>query len=167
MMERIRELIWYATVLVLFVVLYNVASRYRMAVVDQNFKLMVPVIEPGDFHAIDCGDRARNQPMPDDIIAFRSPNRRDPAQMDRMFGRVAAVPGSTVTVREGRLLVDGTEVADAPPELEVLATGMVVPRRMVLVVFDADQGGGRRRVFTPLTKRLVPFRDIIGRVMGR
>jgi hypothetical protein len=164
MMEKIRELIWYAAVLVLFIVLYNVASRYRLAIVDQHFNMMAPAIKSGGFYGLDCGEDARRAPAPDSIIAFSVVDERDSAKTKRVFGRVVAIPGTTVTALNDRVLVDGTEVANAASELAVLRTGLLVPRNTVLVVFDAE-GTGRHGL--PLSRRLVPFRDIIGRVMGQ
>jgi hypothetical protein len=94
----------------------------------------------------------------DDLIAFQF---YDGKKTQRMFARVLATPGMTVAVRGKRLLVEGNEAADLPRELACIGAGLTVPRETVLVIFDSSNAE------LPLSKRLVPYHSIIGRITGR
>jgi signal peptidase I len=159
MMGRLRNLIWYAFLLVLFLVLYHVGTSFTIALVADDLSYMEPTLEGGDTCFLDRRRSTRMSLAGGDIVCFNIVDDEGP---QKTFGRVIALPGMTISVRDGRLLVDGENVGTAPDERRVLATGLIVPRNTVYVGFDSIKRG---RI--PLAKRLVPYRDIIGRVMGK
>lgn len=75
---------------------------------------MQPTLQPGDRVVVDMsayGVRvpftdielvARGEPLPGDVVVFRSP-----ADGTRLIKRVVAVGGQTVALRQGRLWIDG------------------------------------------------------------
>jgi hypothetical protein len=157
-MAYLRTIIWYAILLVMLLVLYHVGTSYRIAVVEEHFTYMQPTIDPKGIYLIDRRDSTRFSLSSDDIIAYRVVQDEE---IRRTFGRVLARPGSTVSVRGERVVVDGRGVADFRGRETTLRTGLIVPRDTVFVIFDSD-----RAPDLPLSKRLVPYRDIIGRVMN-
>ena len=162
-MERLRELIWYGVVLVVLFGAYHVATSYGIALADREFGYMQPTVEPGSMCFIDRRAGPGRALEMYDVIAFEV-YQKD--KVKRFFGRVLAMPGSTVYVRteskEKKLIVGGDEVATAPKGLaDLLRTGLIVPRDTVFVGFD------RSDAKFPLSQRLVPYRNVIGRVMGK
>ena len=160
MMERIRTLIWYGVVILLIIICYHVASSYAVALVDEKFIAMKPTIQPNGVCFLNRKPAGISSLATDDVVAFNAFNGREEV---RLFARVLAASGQMVSIRGGRLLVDGNDTAGAPHGLEALETGsMIVPRETVFVVFDAANA-----MPLSLSKRLVPFRNIIGRVMNK
>ncbi|MFW6158415.1 MAG: signal peptidase I [Planctomycetota bacterium] len=158
MIERLQILIWYALVLILFLVIYAVTTSFNVAIVDAEFRGMEPTIEGGSIQVVDRRHSTIRSLERDDVVCFRV-HKRDKTK--KLFGRVLATSGSTVSYREKRLVVDGQEVADAPDELAVLQTGLIIPRDTVFAVFDSTRGG------LPLADRLVRYADVVGRVMWK
>jgi len=156
MVERLRSLVWYAFLLALFMVLYHVGSSYTLVVVDDDLTYMQPTLRGGAIHLLNRRRAAVKSLEPDDLIVFRVLGANK--ELNRMFGRVLAVPKMTVSVREGRLLVNGDDAAALPPELSLVG-GVIVPRDTVFVVFDASSAPR-----LSLARRLVPYRNIIGRL---
>jgi len=160
MMERIRTLIWYGAVILLIIICYHLASSYAVALVDEKFIAMKPTLQPNGICFLNRKPAVMSSLATDDVIAFEVFDGREQV---RLFGRVIAASGQMVSIRGGRLLVDGNDTAKAPPGLEALETGsLIVPRETVFVVFDAANA-----MPLPLSKRLVPFRSIIGRVINK
>ena len=144
--------------LVLVLVVYYLATSFAVVVVDEDATYMRPTLEPGGMRLL---DRRRSRLLDlaaDDIIVYRAVDSEH--RTTRRFGRIAAGPGATVSVREQDLLVNGSRVTRAPSGLETLSTGLIVPRNSVFIVLD---GSGAPAL--PLRERLVPRRNIIGRMM--
>ena len=158
MMDRLRTLIWYAALVAVILVLHYVAKTYTVVVVDEEYRFMEPTMGPRNTCFLDRSRSAVESLRADDLIVFQSYDGR---KTRRMFGRVLAGPGATVASRSGRILVGGSESADLPPELTSLDTGLIVPRDTVFVTFDSP------RASLPLAKRLVAYRNIIGRIIGK
>ncbi len=158
MLERLQIWLWYALLLGLFLSAYAVTTNFSLTLVDSDFRLMRPTIDGGNVQVLDRRRSAIRSLERDDVICFQVRERDD---TERIFGRVLATPRSTVSYRDRRLVVDGHDVADAPDELAVLQTNLVVPRDTVFVVFDSPSGE------FPLSQRLVRKADIIGRVMWK
>ena len=159
MFDAIRTLIWYSVLLVLLLVVYNLGTSYTVAVVDKHFHEMAPTIEAGSTLLLDRSRSALRSIDVDDVIAYKAHGRD---KIETHFGRVLATPGNNVSLRGNRLLVDGREVADAASGMSVLETGLIVPSEMVFVVFDASRARA-----APVAERLIPYRNIIGRVTSK
>ena len=159
MMERLRELIWYTVLLVVVLVAYHLGTSYTVALVAGGYRSMQPTLDSGEVCFLDRRRATVTSLEKDDVIAYRIVRAE---KFEQTFGRVIAAPGATVSVRDDRLLVDGADVARAPKRLPVLSTGLIVPRATVFIVLDSAGAGG-----LPLADRLVPYRDILGRVMGK
>lgn len=158
MMARIQSLIFYAAAMALLLVAYHVATSFAFAVVDEGYRYMEPTVQARETLLLDTRRSTVTELKTDDLIAYRTIYR---SKAMRMFGRVAALPGMTISVRNKRLLVEGTEVSPVGKGLDVLRTGLMVPRETVFVVFDSPLG---QRV--SLSQRLIPYRNIIGRMVG-
>ncbi len=158
MMARIQTLIFYALMIALLVILYHVVASFGFVIVGDSYRNMETAIKAKETLLIDQRSGLVELLKVHDIIAYSVTVR---GKRTQMFGRVIALPGSTVSVRERRLLVEGTDVAPASKELKLLETGLMVPRNTVFVTFDSPHGAS-----VPITQRLVPFRKIIGRVIG-
>lgn len=100
----------------------------------------------------------RGEPARGEVITFNSP-----VDGTRLIKRVVALPGDVVTMREGRLTIngeaagyDGLEAVEAEP----LAPGHDTPALRV----DESIGGSQRRIqFLPLRKS---FRDLDAVTVG-
>jgi len=158
MMARIQSLIFYAAAMAILLVAYHVATSFAFAIVDEGYRYMEPTVQARETLVLDTRRGTVTDLKTDDLIAYRTVYR---SKAMRMFGRVAALPGMTISVRKKKLLVEGTEVSPVGKDLDVLRTGLMVPRETVFVVFDSPLG---QRVSLP--QRLVPYRNIIGRVIG-
>lgn len=158
-MALLRTIIWYTIVIIVLIVVYSIGSSYTAVIVEEEFKAMQPTVDSGGLYFVDRRSSTIKS-MPRDAIIVYKTLERD--KVKRGVARVLAAPGSTVSTRKGRLVVDGQDVAPAPPEIATLDTGMIVPRGMVFIGFDASNPPA-----LPLSKLLVPHRNIIGRVMGK
>ena len=158
MMARIQTLIFYAACIVLLLVVYHFATSFAFAIVEEGYHLMEPEIDARETLLIDKRRSTVRELSPDDLVVYRTTYRN---RTMRMFGRVVATPGMTLTVRNKRLMVEGSDAAPAPRDFSLLNTGVMVPRETVFVIFDSRDGD---RV--PISQRIVPFRNIIGRVIG-
>ncbi len=159
MFEKIRSLIWYTVLLVLFLVVYHIGTSYTVAIVAEGFSYMEPTLKAKGTYVLDRRQSTVRSLQKDDLIAFEVMDR---GRLKRTFARVLASPGKTVSVREGRLLVDGNDVAEAPRRIATLDTGLIVPRDTVFIGFDSS-----RAPDLPLAKRLVAYRAVLGRVRGK
>ena len=159
MIAKLQTLIWYAICIVVLLVLYHVATSYTLVVIDEGYRYMEPTLKPQSTHFLDKSRSGVLSLGRDDLVAYRICDGR---KTQRMFGRVLALPGTTVSVRNGDLLVEGAKTGRAPRALGVLKTGLLVPRDTVFVSFDSSKGD-----VVPVSQRLVPYRSIIGRTSGK
>ncbi len=158
-MAHLRTIIWYTLVLILVIVLYSVGRNYTAVIVEGEFKAMQPTVDSGGLYFVHRTHSTGAGLSRDAIIVYKTLERD---KVKRGFARVLATPGATISARKGRLLVDGQDVAPAPPDAATLETGLIVPRDMVFIGFDASNPP-----LLPLSKLLVPYRNIIGRVIGK
>lgn len=159
MMATLRTLVWYTVVGVVFLVLYYFVTSYALVIVDAGFTYMQPALKSGAIEAIDRRASTVRSLARDDVIAYQV--YKDD-RIARQFGRVLALPGATVSVRDGRVEVEGNAVATAPEGLSMLGLGLIVPRDTVFVMFDTV---GPPNI--PLSHRLVRYRDILGRILWK
>lgn len=99
-------------------------------------------------------------PQRGDIIVLRLPNR----QSDPLIKRVIGLPGETVEITDGKVIING-EVLDEPYLNQSTYQGMpprVVPADEVFVLGDNRGFSNDSRAFG-----FVPFSDIIGRAWFR
>ena len=99
-------------------------------------------------------------PQRGDIVVLRLSNRRS----DPLIKRVIGLPGETVEIRSGRVLVNG-EALDEPYLSQHTHQGMapqVVPDDQVFVLGDNRGFSNDSRAFG-----FVPFSDIVGRAWFR
>lgn len=69
---------------------------------------MVPTLEAGDYLVIESLTYRRRQPRRGEVVILE-----DPRQPNRhLVKRVVGLPGEQLEIEEGRLLVDGREVAE-------------------------------------------------------
>lgn len=159
-MEKIKSLIWYATIMLLMIGLYYVGRTYSIGMIE-DFRLMEPVIKPNSMILIKKGTSVIRNLKRDDIIVYW--RTLDGKTSMRIAGRIAALPGQIITVnlKEKRVYVDGVSIANAPAGIEVLETGIIIPRDTAFVMFDSppqiEQRVGPHAYF-------VRFSDIEGRV---
>ena len=162
-MGKLGTLIWYAILLVFFLIMYYVGSGFTVALVDDGFAYMSPTLPPKTICLLDRRGSTARRLDKDDVIAFQIfPSAKGQTEPQRWFGRVLARAGATLSVRGGRLLADGTDVGPAPKRLKVLETDLLVPRATVFVGFDSSSDPELL-----LADRLVPLRTFLGRVMGK
>ncbi len=99
-------------------------------------------------------------PQRGDIIVLRLPNRRS----DPLIKRVIGLPGETVEITDGNVLING-QVLDEPYLDQSTYQGMaprVVPEDEVFVLGDNRGFSNDSRAFG-----FVPFSDIVGRAWFR
>lgn len=157
MMEHIRSVIWYTTLVAVLLVLHHIVTTYRVAVVPTEFTQMEPAIKAGSMCIYKCGKSITNDIERNDIVAFEV---EGDAKFQRYFGRVIALPGTEVVIRDSRYTADSGDLGPAPKDLSLLATGFIIPKDTILIGFDTETDFS-------LTKRLVPFRNVIGRVIRK
>jgi signal peptidase I len=123
---------------------------------------MVPTLRPGDRVVVDrladgIGDLARG-----DVVVFEDVER--PGEV--AIKRLVALPGDTISLRAGRLFVNGSRRRE--PYLDPGLVGrdffgpVVVPREHVFVLGDHRVGSVDSRFTGP-----VPARLLLGRVVAR
>jgi len=159
MVERIRTLIWYGCILAILFGAYYVWRSYALAVVDEGFTYMAPTLEERNVIWLDRRPGTIASIKPNDVVAFTVV---DKGLVKRMFGRVLATSGMTLTVRDNKLVIEGGETAEIPKGVTTLATGLLMPRETALIAFDSPKAPP-----VPLSKRVVSYQSIIGRVMGK
>jgi hypothetical protein len=157
MWQHIQQFLWYVFLIALALVVIYVGRSYSIAIVDEGFRFMEPTLEPRSTHILVRTDEAVRTPEVDDIIAFRI---KRGSREERWFARVAAIPGMTIATQGDELLVDRRTIGARPSRMADLEHGLIVPRDTVFIVLDAKK---EPRQFT-LAKRLVPTRNILGRL---
>ncbi len=119
---------------------------------------MAPTLQPGDVVLVVPTGRPRRG----DVVLLRDPRDRTHAQVKR----VLALPGETLQVSRGRLLVDGVG------QVERYAVGrgpdgrLVVPDGHVAVLGDARDGSTDSRTYGAVPVDLVDAR-VVARVRPR
>ena len=118
---------------------------------------MEPALRPGDRVVVDMSAYGLRIPFTDVQLVRRGVPRRgevvvffSPADGERLIKRVAAVAGDEVSLRGGRLWIDGVPLADAShPDLERLGD------RRVRLGLDTGGGPDIARLVVPPGKLLV------------
>lgn len=69
---------------------------------------MAPTLKPGEILLVRAGARAAASAQRGDIVTFRPPHHPDQRWVKRLVG----LPGETIELHAGRLLLDGKEFAE-------------------------------------------------------
>ncbi len=168
-MKSILLFIWETVKIVIIALLIVLPIRYF---VFQPFivrgQSMEPSFSHGDYLIIDQITYRFNQPQRGEVIVFRYPN--NPAQ--RYIKRIIALPGETVEINEGRVVIyndqyrEGTALEENhylfEPAYTVGELRMTMGEKEYFVLGDnRDASADSRRWGT------VPEHDIIGRALIR
>lgn len=125
---------------------------------------MLPAIKDGDGLLLSRFDRgARVSLQRGDIVLLRSP--ADPAKF--YIRRLIGLPGETVAIREGNIIVNGSALSEpyVAPRLNVSNTSLPpvqLTERHYYVLGDNRDNASDSRIWGP-----VPESDILGKVIGR
>jgi signal peptidase I len=125
---------------------------------------MAPTLAVDDRVVIDKLSYRLREPRRGEIVVFRAPARADLAGTD-LIKRIVALPGERISVRSGRVVVDGKVL----PE-RYLPAGRHsfdflpyrVPEGSYFVMGDNRSVSNDSRIFGPVRRR-----DIVGRAMIR
>lgn len=114
---------------------------------------MIPTLQINDRVLVNKFIYRFTEPKPGDIVVFRSVDDKD----TDLIKRVVAVAGDRVSVRNGRLFVDGKPqkepfTNDKFPDKSFFAP-VAVPRGHVFVMGDNRANSSDSRVFGPLPKK--------------
>ena len=116
---------------------------------------MEPTLLPGDRVLVSKFTYRFGQPDPGDVIVFAAPQARDVAEQD-FIKRIVAVPGMSVEVENGKLLIDGkvqTETYIKPDNINSNFGPSTVPAGKVFVMGDNRPNSKDSRFFGPIDKR--------------
>ncbi len=121
---------------------------------------MEPCLHENERVIIDLVSLRWREPRRGEIIVLRLPNRRS----DPLIKRVIGMPGDTVTIRAGKVLVN-EQVLDEP-YLDQITPGrmpaQVVPEAHVFVLGDNRGASNDSRYFG-----MVPYENVLGRAWLR
>lgn len=127
-------------------------------------------MEP-NFHQNDCllierQAYRKKQPVPGDVIVFRSQLKDRRGRRKYFLKRVIAVPGDEVNIRDGKVFVNGMEQDESFTFDRTTEQGFegTVPERCVFCLGDNRQNSMDSR--SPAVG-YVPFSEIIGRITFR
>ena len=132
----------------------------RPFTVPEQVNYMAPALEPGTAAVLDRVSYLITPPHRGDIVAVAAPATR----LGFEVLRIVAVPGETVEVQGGKLLIEGAAAAEsyARGALPLAFPARRVPQGHYFVLAD-DRGAyyaGRK-----LGGGVVPRREIMGRVL--
>jgi signal peptidase I len=134
----------------------------RSFVVDGDS--MLPGLRPGDRLLVDQLSYRWSAPARGDLVVFRFPR---PGSHQDLVKRVIGLPGDTVSIRPGQVLVNGHVLS----ELYVLNVAQYLygPRRVppgeYFVLGDNREVAGREISYDSHQWGFLPAHDIYGRVM--
>lgn len=112
----------------LFFVINAVTARVRV----DGFS-MVPTFEGGEFVIVSKLSYKLGEPERGDILVFHQPRDPDEDYIKRVIG----LPGETVRVNDGQVLIDGQVLEEAYINAAPTYTGSwVVPEEMIFVLGD-------------------------------
>ena len=165
MSRRSRNLLSWSWVLMTAVVLALLMRTFLVAAFFIPSESMEPELQIGDRLLVSKLSYRIGDPSPGDIVVFRTPDQlRDP-QTAELVKRVVAIGGQAVGATDGRLIVDGTPVAEEylPADVYTRDFGPVtVPVDYVFVMGDNRFSSQDSRYFGPVHRG-----EIIGRAFAR
>jgi signal peptidase I len=101
---------------ILETILLTVAIYWAVNAATGRFRIqgssMEPTLHSGQFVITDKISYLLGQPQRGDIIVFVAPHSARSAREDDYIKRVIGLPGETVTVSEGQVLIDGVPIAE-------------------------------------------------------
>jgi len=130
---------------------------------------MLPTIEEGEYIMVSKAAYFFGEPQRGDIIVFDSPQDRPPQERKTdLIKRIIAVPGDTVEIRDDKVTVNGTPLAEPytlePPHYLVLPEE--IPAGHYYVLGDnRNNSSDSHRGWTMNSQRVwtVPRENIIGK----
>jgi signal peptidase I len=149
----------------LLVVLAVAALAVARPLAVETFRIttgsMLPALRPGDHVVVDRLTYGFEDVRRGDVIAFEDPER--PGEV--AIKRVVALPGDTIAIRAGTLLVNGRQQREA--YLVDRRTGdfygpTIVPAGHLFVLGDNRSRSVDSRFIGP-----IPADDLLGQVVGR
>jgi signal peptidase I len=125
---------------------------YRMESIS-----MLPTLQEGDYVGIDRSAYSNRTPERGDLIVFKKKDQPD------LLKRIIGLPGETIEVRDGKVLIDGTVIAEPYVERE--------PNYgMEPVIIEADHifvlGDNRPNSSDSHVWGTVPISDIVGQIVS-
>lgn len=162
-MRKILVFIWEITKIVLVALLIVIPIRYF---IFQPFLVkgqsMEPNFENGDYLIIDEISYRFREPQRGEVIVFKYPS--NPSQ--RYIKRIIGLPGETVEIKNGLLIIDG-EVLD---ERNYLHLFLHTPENFQITLDKKEYfvlGDNRTSSFDSRRWGSLPEKNIIGRVFFR
>lgn len=125
---------------------------------------MAPTLAVDDRVVIDKLSYRFREPGRGDIVVFRAPARSDLAGSD-LIKRVVALPGEKISVRSGRVYIDGRQLREPylPPSVRSFDfLPFTVPEGRYFLMGDNRTVSNDSRIFGPVRRE-----DIVGRAMIR
>ncbi len=137
---------------ILFIIINAVSARVRVDGLS-----MTPTLQNGEFVLVNRLAYQVGSPSRGDIIVFRSVNQPDLDLIKRIIG----VPGDTLTIGGGRVVVNGTTLVEPYIKAEPLYSGhWTVPQGYVFVLGDNRNNSEDSHVWG-----LLPLRNVIGKAL--
>ena len=153
-----RRVVIFVPVVGALVALASIFVARRVAV-PADVTYMAPELQPGQAAWIDKLSLRIAGPRRGDVVAVRAPNGR----RGFVILRLVALPGETVELRGGRVLLEGAPLAESYARGDVpMSFGpQQVARDHYFVLADDRRAYASRRILWGLVAR----RDILGRVL--
>lgn len=157
--EYVGEIVKYLFMLAVIFGMVYVGNSFSCHRVATGFLYMRPVIDENDLLLVDRRPARNLELQLEDVVCY---TMTLPDRVATRFGRVLAFPGETFQVKDGVFIVDsqvrqtaainGIKDYDIPP--------ILVPKGHLLIMFDKPYSSRPL-----LDTQLVPFLEIVGRVM--
>ncbi len=137
---------------ILFIIINTVSARVRVDGLS-----MTPTLQNGEFVLVNRLAYQLGSPTRGDIIVFRSVNQPDLYLIKRIIG----VPGDTISIGGGRVVVDGTTLVEPYIKAEPQYSGhWAVPEGYVFVLGDNRNNSEDSHVWG-----LLPLNNVIGKAL--
>ncbi len=137
---------------ILFIIINTVSARVRVDGLS-----MTPTLQNGEFVLVNRLAYQFGTPTRGDIIVFRSVNQPDLDLIKRIIG----VPGDTITIGGGKVVVDGTTLVEPYIKAEPQYSGhWAVPEGYVFVLGDNRNNSEDSHVWG-----LLPLHNVIGKAL--
>lgn len=136
--------------IILFIIINTISARVRVDGLS-----MTPTLQNGEFVLVNRLAYQLGTPTRGDIIVFRSVNQPDLDLIKRIIG----VPGDTITIGGGRVVVNGTSLVEPYIKAEPQYSGhWAVPEGYIFVLGDNRNNSEDSHVWG-----LLPLRNVIGK----
>ncbi len=138
--------------IILFIIINTVSARVRVDGLS-----MTPTLQNGEFVLVNRLSYQFGSPTRGDLIVFRSVNQPD---WD-LIKRVVGIPGDTIAISSGRVVVNGTPLVEPYIKAEPLYAGhWTVPQGYLFVLGDNRNNSEDSHVWG-----LLPLRNVIGKAL--